>query len=132
MPEPGEQIRLYFPDMNEAHAYVISGVHRKEDIHRADPDKKSFRTKYGKEIRFEPDEMILTNNDGLSIRLHDQKGILINSDRGISLKSNAYLDIRSGSKISIQARDGISMQQNRNTLLVRNGIYEKGRNVEHI
>ncbi len=131
MPEPGEQIRLYFPDIVEAHAYVISGVHREEDISRADPDKKSFKTKHGKEIRFEPDEIVLTNNEGLSIRLNDQKGIFINSNSGISMQSDAFIDIRSGSKVSIQAREGVSLQQNRNMLLVKNGIHEMGRNVEH-
>lgn len=131
MPEPGEDIRLYFPDAAEAHSYVISGVHREDDVSREDPDNKSFKTKHGKEIRFEPDEIVLTNNKGLSIRLNDRKGIFINSNSGISIKSDAFVDIRSGSKISIQAKEGVSLQQNRNMLLVKDGIHEMGRNVEH-
>ncbi|MDW2798281.1 contractile injection system protein, VgrG/Pvc8 family [Clostridium boliviensis] len=131
MPEPGEDIRLYFPDAAEAHSYVISGVHREDDVSREDPDNKSFKTKHGKEIRFEPDEIVLTNNKGLSIRLNDRKGIFINSNSGISIKSDAFVDIRSGSKISIHAKEGVSLQQNRNMLLVKDGIHEMGRNVEH-
>lgn len=131
MPEPGEDIRLYFPDAAEAHSYVISGVHREDDVSRENPDNKSFKTKHGKEIRFEPDEIVLTNNKGLSIRLNDQKGIFINSNSGISIKSEAFVDIRSGSKISIYAKEGVSLQQNRNMLLVKDGIHEMGRNVEH-
>lgn len=131
MPEPGEGIRLYFPDAAEAHSYVISGVHREDDVSRENPDNKSFKTKHGKEIRFEPDEIVLTNNKGLSIRLNDQKGIFINSNSGISIKSEAFVDIRSGSKISIYAKEGVSLQQNRNMLLVKDGIHEMGRNVEH-
>ena len=131
MPEQGEDIRLYFPDTAEAHSYVISGVHREDDVSREDPDNKSFKTKHGKEIRFEPDEIVLTNNKGLSIRLNDRKGIFINSNSGISIKSDAFVDIRSGSKISIHAKEGVSLQQNRNMLLVKDGIHEMGRNVEH-
>ena len=131
MPEPGEEIRLYFPDAAEAHSYVISGVHREDDVSREDPDHKSFKTKHGKEIRFEPDEIVLTNNKGLSIRLNDRKGIFINSNSGISIKSDAFVNIKSGSKISIHAKEGVSLQQNRNMLLVKDGIHEMGRNVEH-
>jgi len=132
MPELGEQVRLYFPDIMETHAYVISGVHRENDVSRMDPDTKSLKTKYEKEIRFTPDEIEITNNKGLSVRLNDEKGIIIKSDKGIMLHSDTALDIRSNSKVSIQAKESVSLQQNRNILLIRDGIHEKGRNIDHI
>lgn len=132
MPEIGESIRLYFPDESENHAYVISGTHKDATDLQMDPDIKSFKTRYEKEMRFTPKEILLTNNRGMFISLHDDKGICIRSDGEIVLHSDTLVDIRSNSKVSIQSRDGVSLQQNRNILLVKDGIHEKGRNIDHI
>lgn len=131
MPEIGDQVRLYFPDEYESHAYVISGVH-KENEDRTNPDIKSFKTRYNKEIRFTQNEIILTNNNGMSISLNDEKGVNIKSNKGISIHSDTLVDIRSSGKLSIQSKEAVSLQQNRNILLIKDGIHEKGRNIDHI
>ncbi len=132
MPEVGEQVRLYFPDWYEKHAYVVSHVHREGNGTRLDTDRKSFRTRYGKELYFTPEEIVITNNNGLSVSLHDKEGISIQSSQGIFIRSDSMVDIQSGEEIRIQGNEGVSIQQNQNILMIRDGIYEKGRNIEHL
>ena len=132
MPEVGEKVRLYFPDGFEEHAYIISNVHKEGDQTRLDPNKKSFRTRYGKELYFTPESIVLTNNAGISICLQDNKGIFIKSDYGISIQSDSVVDIQSGQEVLIQGADCVSVQQNENIIVINDGIYEKGRNIKHL
>ena len=85
MPEEGDTVRLHIPQMTEAEAYVISAVHMENAQHRQDPDVKSLKTIHGKEVRFTPDSIVMTNNNGMSISIVDQQGISIVSDRHITV-----------------------------------------------
>lgn len=74
MPEEGDTIRLYFPDEEEKNAYVVSAVHLGAvDEMRSNPNEKSIRTIYDKEIRLTSSKIILTNHKGMSITLDDKK-----------------------------------------------------------
>ena len=61
MLEVGDTVRLYVPD-EENRCLEISSVHKATDAARQNPEHKSFKTKYGKEIRFTPDSILMTNN----------------------------------------------------------------------
>lgn len=95
MPEPGDRVRLQIPDQIEENGYVISSVHMKTGNDRKNPDHKSFKTKYGKELLFTPDSVELTNNKGMSIRIKDGEGVQIKSSKDISISSGGNMTISS-------------------------------------
>jgi hypothetical protein len=95
MPEPGDQVRLQIPSQLEEQGYVISSVHMETGSGRKNPDHKSFKTKYGKELLFTPDSLELTNNQGMSIRIKDGEGVQIISNKNISITSGGNMTLSS-------------------------------------
>lgn len=95
MPEVGDRVRLQIPDHAEESAYVISAVHLKTGTDRKDPDRKSFKTRYGKELLFTPDSVELTNHQGMWIRIKDREGIQIVSSRDITISSGGTVTLSS-------------------------------------
>lgn len=95
MPEIGDEVRVVFPDNQEGHAYVASSVHVGAAGCRMNPDEKSWKNKQNKEIRFTPDSITMTNNNGLMLQLSDKEGIKIYSNKDIILKSDKDVRIRS-------------------------------------
>lgn len=115
MPEQGDNIRIYFPSKKEEEGYAISSVKREVPTPAAananatapaqdrmsDPDVKTFRTKYGKEIMLSPDQIKISAN-GMSITISDANGIEIVSDKNVNI--NAGQDIvLSASTLNISA-----------------------------
>ena len=95
MPEKGDSVRLYFPNENEAEAYVNSSVNEQSSNSsgRSNPDEKSIKNKQGKEVLFKPDRLVLTNNNGMSIEIVDDEGILIESNKSITIKAKENIGI---------------------------------------
>lgn len=112
MPEIGDEVRLHIPSGREEEAYIISAVHLKSESSRQNPDHKSVKNKYGKEILFTPESLILTNNNGLRIELSDRYGILIESDRKIQITSAGELIMDSeNASVTITTEDQIYIRQ---------------------
>lgn len=114
MPEPGDSVRLYFPDREEGNAYVVSStdVKSSDGAARSNPDYKSIKNKQGKEILLTPGAVMMTNNAGTSIELSDAEGIQIISDLPILIKSEQAIDISSvTSKVEVFAPEAIVMEQ---------------------
>lgn len=95
MPEVGDMVRLQVPDRMEEHAYVISAVHMETGTDRKNPEHKSFKTKYGKELLFTPSTIEMTNNQGTSIKIIDDEGIQIVSSKDISITSGGNMTLSS-------------------------------------
>lgn len=112
MPEPGDRVRLQIPDQMEEHGYVISSVHMETGKDRKNPDHKSFKTKYGKELLFTPDSVELTNNKGMSIRIKDEEGIQIISNKDISISSGDNMTVSSeDASLVIAGKKQINIKQ---------------------
>ncbi len=95
MPEAGDRVRLQIPDIKEEHGYVISAVHMDTENGRKIPDHKSFKTAYGKELLFTPDSLVLTNNQGMSVKIIDGEGIQLVSDKDITIAAGGDMTITS-------------------------------------
>ena len=106
MPEEGDSVRLYVPDREE-NSFVMSAVHRQTDAARQNPEYKSFKTKYGKEILFTPDSILMTNNQGMMVEMNDSEGIMITSDKDIVIAAKEDLTIASGSASLLIAADNV-------------------------
>lgn len=94
MPEPGDEVRILFPDEWEKNAYAVSSVHMAADT-RINPEEKSFINRQKKEIIFTPNSIILRNNRGTSIELSDKDGISLITDKNILLKADDNIKISS-------------------------------------
>jgi len=121
MPEIGDQVRVYMPDHEEAHAVVFNALHIASDA-RNNPDIKSMRTKHGKEIRFTPNTLVMTNNTGMEISIIDNEGIRIDSNRNIFIKADGNIDISSGAGLSMLAADSVVVQQGGTSLVIDDNI----------
>ncbi len=111
MPEIGDSVRLYVPDREE-NSFISSAVHKESDASRQNPDHKSFKTKYGKELLFTPDSIRMTNNQGMTVELDDSKGITITSDKNITIQAQDNLTIASEkASLLLAASDSLQVKQ---------------------
>lgn len=96
---------------------------------RTNPDVKFFRTAHDKEIRFEPDRIVLTNNKGLSVILDDRHGIILKSDSTIKMDA-ASIVMESGKSVSVAAQRAVVLKQRDNSIVINHGIRQRGVNVQ--
>ncbi len=126
MPEVGDTVRLYVPDQ-ESGCLVVSSVHKETDSARQNPDHKSFKTKYGKEILFTPDSVLITNNQGMMVEMNDREGITMSSDKDILIQAKDNMTIASGSSsLLIAAEDIVQVKQGGTTMTLSEDIYFTG------
>jgi len=127
MPEVGDEVRVVFPDNCEEHAYVASSVHVGSAGGRTNPDEKFWRNRHNKEIRFTPDSLTLTNNNGLTVRLSDAEGIKICSDKDIVLKSDGEVRIKSqNAGVYMDAADKMLFRQGAAKIQMEDAIWIEG------
>lgn len=126
MPEQGDSVRLYVP-AKEEDSFVLSAVHRPTDSSRQNPDFKSFKTKYGKEILFTPNSMLMTNNQGMMIEMDDSKGISISSNKSIIIETTDNLTISStNSSLLLAASDSLQVKQGGTSMTLDEDIHFTG------
>lgn len=113
MPEVGDAIRLNLPVFREDEAHVISAVHLAAGAaDRQDPKLKSLKTKYGKEVLFTPDSIVMTNNKGMSISLKDGQGINVVSDKDVNISAGNNVTLASqGGSLSVAGSSGVKLSQ---------------------
>jgi hypothetical protein len=129
MPEAGDEIRLTFPDYCEKEAYAASSIHMQSSESRSNPDEKSWKNIYEKEIRLTPNTILLTNHDGMSVELSDEDGIHIKSKEEVTIHSKQSLHM-SGAGIAVEAGlGGISLTQEQANITIREKIQMQGRKV---
>lgn len=126
MPEIGDSVRFYVPDKSE-NSFILSAVHKETDSARQNPDYKSLKTKYGKEILFTPDSILMTNNSGMMVELNDSEGITIVSDKDIYIQADENLTISSSAaSLLIAADDKVQVKQGGTTMTLSDDIYFTG------
>lgn len=132
MPEINDLVRLYFPTNCEEDAYIISAVHEEGGRGiRTNPLHKIWRNKEGKEIRMEPDKVLLTNNKGSSIELSDHNGIKINSEGTIRLTAANSVSISSsGAGLELKALKKLVLNQGDTKMEFNDGIRLTGADIK--
>ena len=130
MPEIEDVVRLYFPDNEEKHSYVISSMHSSyvdTDLSkRSDPAVKSISTKYGKEIVMSPGSVEIIGNGNLLMRLTDDGGIEVNSDKSIVMSAGGDVSISGGGKVTIQGDAGINLTQAGANMTIQDDVTMSG------
>lgn len=128
MPEIEDVVRLYFPDNEEKHAYVISSMHypSSNPNKRSDPSVKSIGTKYGKEIIMSPGAVEIIGNGNLLMRLTDDGGIEVNSNKNIVLDAGGDISINGGGKVSITGKEGVNLTQLGANVVIQDDVTMSG------
>lgn len=130
MPEKGDQVRLYFPSNKDSEAYASSSYHEEGADLRTKPECKFWRNKEGKEIRLNPDGILITNNDGTYIELSDEEGIEIASTGSISIRAGQVLSVTSeDSSIELTAPKRIRLKQGDTEMDLGGDLQMKGRKI---
>ena len=112
MPEVNDHVRLHIPSEQESQAYVISAVHKGDSLDRQNPDHKSIKTIYDKELLMTPELIKLTNNKGMSIEIDDAQGIKIISDKDIQIKAATNVTISSDdASLMMAGTDSVNLTQ---------------------
>lgn len=121
MPEIGDTVYIYFPTKEESEAVGISSLRigDKGGDKVNDPSIKYFRTIDGKEIKFSPDEILITCINGkdketeedrvIYIKINQNTGIEIISTEPITLKSEKEIKMEAEEKIEIIAGEEIEI-----------------------
>lgn len=124
MPEIGDRVRVYFPSSEEKEAYVISSTHEStESGARTNPDEKSIKNKFGKEILLTPESILITNNAGMYIELNDNNGISIVSNKKISITSEQDVGIFStNSSINMVGSEQVMLAQDESKIILKSDI----------
>ncbi len=141
MPEVDDTVMIYFPTREEKDGVGINSIRmlEKGSDKLSDPDVKYFRTKNGKELKFSPEEILITCCNGTDeqtgqehityIRLHTQNGIEIVSTEPILLKSDQNIDFQAGDQIFLAAKEEIIFQCKTSQITVNQMIDIAGKEV---
>ncbi len=139
MPENEDRVRVYFPNSNEAEAYVMSSVHvgdAQSTGARSNPNEKSIKSKHGKEILFKENELLITNGSKeqeMSIRIVDEEGIYITSAQKIEFKAEEGVQIVSTSaNVQLIAKEQIMLKQNESYINIQDDITIDGGRVKTV
>lgn len=124
MPEQGDAVRLIFPSREEGEAFVSSSVHMETDsTDRKDPDIKTLKSKYQKEVRFTPESIIITNNQGTRIELTDAEGIRMVSAHSVILEAVEDMTVSSDTgSLIIAGASSVSFKQGGTGINLDKGI----------
>ena len=91
------------------------------------PDFKSLKTKYGKEIRFTPDSILMTNNQRMLVEMNDSEGITISSNKDIVIEADDNLTISStNSSLLLAADDSLQVKQGSTSMTLDENIHFTG------
>lgn len=132
MPEPGDMVRLTVPQKQEKDAFVVSSVHMETDSpDRKNPEHKVFKSKYQKEVRFTPDSILITNNQGTKIEMTDAEGIQIVSTHSVMLEAAEDLTITSDAgSLLVAGNSFVNFKQKGTSIQLENGISFVGGNLK--
>ena len=134
MPEVDDTVLIYFPNREEGKGYGLNSIRVQgfEEDKINDPDIKYFRTIDGKELKFAPDEILITCINGKDpkteeprvtyIRLNDSGGIEITSTEPINLISDQNIKIEAKEEVKILAKNEIRLKCKTSQILIDGGI----------
>lgn len=121
MPEPGDDVRIYFPSKNEQEAVALSSVSNYPapkgggTDRMQDPNTRYLRTKAGQELALTPGQMVLSCGGGISsltilndgtITVSAQQKILVEATGTVTLHAEENLTVQAQGLVSLQSLEG--------------------------
>jgi len=113
MPEKGDYVNLVFPTNVDHSAYAAPT--RRPMLHDGDkaknPRTKYLRTRDGKEIKFDKEEILITAKDKETfIKINEETGIEIITPHPIQIRSDDYIAMTSKDDIIISADENLFLK----------------------
>ncbi len=113
MPEINDTVFIYFPTKEEHMGVGMNSIRvlNKPTDKITSPDTKYFRTIDGKELKFSPEEILITCVNGKNKETGEEKVIYIrlNQETGIEIVSTEPIAFKSEKGISMQAKEAIKI-----------------------
>lgn len=112
MPEPGDKVRIQFPDADEKNAYAVSSVSEYEsegnnDNRMSDYTKRYIRNKQGMQVTWTPDRVIVSSNGACLIDINQNGTLFLSANSKIVIRSGNDVVIDAGNQININAGNGV-------------------------
>jgi len=124
MPEEGDTVQLVFPIEDEKFAYATSAVRRDDTERTGDYLVKYLRTSFGKEIKFDRNEILISALDDTTfIRINEdeQNGIEIITPHPILIQSGSTMNIESEDDMTITTEKNLYIQAKESIEIVNEG-----------
>lgn len=117
-------VRLTVPGREEGEAYVSSSVHEAaESADRKEPSHKVLKSRHQKEVRFTPDSIVITNNQGSRIEMTDGEGIHIVSAHSVLLEAAGNITVSSDTgSLILAGTSAVNLQQRGTSIQLGEGI----------
>ena len=128
MPEVGDTVFIYFPNNREENAVSVNSIRENGGVDS--PEVKVFRTPNGKELRFSPNEILITCvDDSIFMRLDEGSGIELISSQPININSQSNISMEASKKVNIAADNEIFMTCKSSSMRLHNTVEIKSTNV---
>jgi phage baseplate assembly protein gpV len=126
MPEIGDSVKIYFPTEDETDGFILQSIrkqdNRNNNLKISKPNVKYFRTRYGKEIKFDQNELVITvqkydpekrevvNRDVVVLKLNDENGVILTTQQKITIRAenDVTIDSKNGN-VNIAAGDNAQL-----------------------
>jgi len=134
MPELGDTVYLYCPTAKEWEAVTQNSVRSQSNPSDkiSDPNIKYWRTRYGKEIKLAPEEILITCVDDQNyIKLNQTGGIEIYSTQPIKITTANNLTIEASKSIVLNAADKIEINCQDSSIQMDGNITMQGKELRH-
>jgi hypothetical protein len=131
MPEEGDTVQLLFPNEDEKYAYATSAIRQEDTDKTTDHLVKFWRTSFGKEIKMDEKEILITAKDGSTfIQINEESGIVIKTPNPILISSGSTLTMTSEDDMTIKTEKNLHIEAKDNIKMVCGGnnmeFYELG------
>lgn len=134
MPELGDTVYAYFPTKKECEGVTQNSIRTQGNAGDkiSDPNTKYLRTKYGKEIKLDPKEVLITCVDDESyIKLNEDGGIDIFCTKQIKITTLEDFTVESEKNIYINAKEEINLTCKSSSIKMDGSIFIQGKEVRH-
>lgn len=118
MPEIGDSVMIYFPTEFPTEAFISQSIRKQSKdgtyLKVKQPNIKIFRTKFGKEIRFDPNQLTITvqkyvprqNNQPERVESPELIVLKLNDKDGVSLITDLPVNINTKNDLAIASNEG--------------------------
>lgn len=115
MPEVGDTVQVLFPTEDENGAYSDMAIRQADSDKTTDPLVKYLRTPFGKEVKLEKEEILITAKDGTTfIKINETSGIDIITDKAVQVNAGGSISVTAGDTISMKSTNDFTINSGKN------------------
>jgi uncharacterized protein (DUF2345 family) len=115
MPEVGDTVFLIFPTEDEKDAHASSSMRQSGTGKTGDPLVKFLRTPFGKEVKLEEKEVLITGKDDETyIKINEDDGIEIYTLKPIKVFTDNTMDVTSTGDMTVLTKANLSVETEAN------------------